>query len=69
MTPEQVHAVATRDCPFCGAKAGTMCVRVEATYDPPLPGLLQPHPNRMPHPDEADELPHLWPGKHTGGQM
>jgi hypothetical protein len=55
MTPEQIHAVATRQCPFCGAPPGTMCVRVGATYDPPLPGLTQPHPNRLPDEGEPDD--------------
>jgi hypothetical protein len=46
MTPEQKRAVAEDDCPFCGARPGQMCVRVEATYSPPLPPLTEPHPAR-----------------------
>lgn len=46
MTAEEQRAVAEYDCPFCGAPAGTMCRRVEATYSPPLPGLAAPHPGR-----------------------
>lgn len=42
-----VEAVARFTCPFCGAQRGARCTRVEATYDPPLPDLVQPHEPRL----------------------
>lgn len=42
-----LDAVARFSCPFCGAQRGTGCKRVEATYSPPLPALVQPHVSRL----------------------
>jgi hypothetical protein len=43
----QARAVANYSCPFCGRNPGRGCTRVEATYSPPLPDLIQPHENRV----------------------
>lgn len=56
MTDQERFAQAVQrfSCPFCGAKKGQGCRRVDDTYTPELPPLVQPHQNRITLLDEAE---------------